>query len=245
MTVPLDTTADGFQIDPERLQALITPKTKAIVLNSPNNPTGCVLNIKSLEAVYDAVKNRDIFVICDDVYRQLVYDTEYHSFSEYRELRDRILVAQSFSKPYAMTGWRVGWLMADKPVKERLELVHQFCVVSTPAPFQRACVAALSCDPAPMREEYARRRSFVLGRLRELGMDVHTPAGAFYVFPSVEKYGMTSGDFALRLLNDAHVAVTPGAAFGADGYVRISYCCSMEELKKGMDRIERFIKELS
>ena len=239
--VPLDTTGSAFQIDPDALRALVTPKTKAIVLNSPNNPTGCVLNRQSLQAVHDAVKGRDIFVICDDVYRQLVYDTEYHSFAEYRDLRDRLLVVQSFSKPYAMTGWRMGYLMADRPVMERLELAHQFTVVSSAAPFQRACIEALKYDPAPMLSEYAKRRAYVLGRLSAMGMDVHTPEGAFYVFPSVEKYGMDSTSFCDRLLSEAAVAVTPGSAFGAEGYIRISYCCAMEALEKGLDRLEGFL----
>ena len=242
--VPLDTSADAFQIDPERLAALVTPKTKAIVLNSPNNPTGCILDRASLDAVYRVVRDRDIFVICDDVYRGLTYGAEYHSFAEYRDLREKLIVVQSFSKPYAMTGWRVGYLMADRPVKERLELVHQFTVVSTAAPFQRACIEALRYDPAPMREIYAQRRAYVLRRLRELGMDVRTPEGAFYVFPSVRKYGMDSTAFCERLLSEAHVAVTPGAAFGADGFIRISYCCATEELEKGLDRLAGFVRSL-
>ena len=241
---PLDTAGSAFQIDADALEALITPRTKAIVLNSPNNPTGCVLDKRSLQAVHDAVKDRDIFVVCDDVYRQLVYDTEYHSFAEYRDLRDRLLVVQSFSKPYAMTGWRMGYLMADRPVMERLELLHQFTVVSSAAPFQRACIEALRYDPAPMLSEYAKRRAFVLGRLSAMGMDVHTPEGAFYVFPSVKKYGMDSTSFCNRLLTEAAVAVTPGSAFGAEGYVRISYCCAMEALEKGLDRLEGFLHSL-
>lgn len=243
--VPLDTTPDGFQISEERLESLITPKTKAIVLNSPNNPTGCILDRRSLEAVYHIVKDREMFVICDDVYRQLVYGTEYHSFAEYRDLRDRLLVVQSFSKPYAMTGWRMGYLMADQPVKERLELAHQFAVVSSAAPFQQACIEALSCDPKPMLEEYAKRRAFVLKRLQEIGMDVRTPEGAFYVFPSIAEYGMDSTTFCTRLLENAHVAVTPGAAFGEDGHIRISYCCSMDTLEKGMNRLESFVRSLN
>ena len=242
--VPLDTTEDGFQIISEKLEALITPRTKAIVLNSPNNPTGCILDRQSLEAVYRAVRDREIFVVCDDVYRQLVYGTEYHSFAEYRDLRDRLLVVQSFSKPYAMTGWRMGYLMADRPVKERLELVHQFTVVSSAAPFQRACIEALLYDPAPMLAEYARRRAYVLDRLARMGLYVHTPEGAFYVFPSVERFGMTSTAFCEMLLEKAHVAVTPGSAFGGEGFIRISYCCAMDILEKGLDRLEAFIRSL-
>ena len=242
--VPLDTAPDDFQIDPAKLRALITPKTKAIVLNSPNNPTGCILNRQSLEAVRGAVRERDIFVVCDDVYRQLVYGTEYHSFAEYRELRDRILVVQSFSKPYAMTGWRMGYLMADRSVKERLELIHQYTVVSTPSPFQRACITALGCDVAPMREEYAARRGIVLDKLTAMNLPVTVPEGAFYAFPSIASLGLGSAEFCTRLIKEAGVAVTPGFAFGSDAHIRISYCCSREALTEGLDRLARFVDSL-
>ena len=242
--VPLDTTADGFQIDSQKLEALITPRTKAILLNSPNNPTGCVYNAASLRAVYEAVRTRDIFVICDDVYRQLCYSGDYHSFAEYRDLREKILLVQSFSKPYAMTGWRVGYLCVEASIRERLELLHQFLVTSAPAPFQRACLAALDCDPAPMREEYRRRRDFVLGRLAEIGLEVTRPEGAFYVFPSIARFGLDSTAFCTRLLTEAGLAVTPGAAFGADDHVRISYCCGMDDLRAGLDRLARFVRGL-
>ena len=242
--VPLDTTADGFQIDSQKLEALITPRTKALLLNSPNNPTGCVYNAASLRAVYEAVRARDIFIICDDVYRQLCYSGDYHSFAEYRDLREKILLVQSFSKPYAMTGWRVGYLCVEASIRERLELLHQFLVTSAPAPFQRACLAALDCDPAPMREEYRRRRDYVLGRLAEIGLEVTRPEGAFYVFPSIARFGLDSTAFCTRLLTEAGLAVTPGAAFGADDHVRISYCCGMDDLRAGLDRLARFVRGL-
>ena len=242
--VPLDTSPDGFQIDGARLAALITPKTKAVILNSPNNPTGCVYNEKSLDAVRRAASRRGIFVICDDVYRRLCYAGQCPSFADFRELRDRILLVQSFSKPYAMTGWRMGCLLCDAPVRERLELVHQFMVTSAPAPFQRACAAALDVDPAPMLSEYRRRRDYVLARLAGMDLETPRPDGAFYAFPSIARFGMDSTAFCTRLLEQARVAVTPGAAFGADGHVRISYCCAMAELERGMDRLEGFVRGL-
>ena len=242
--VPMDTEADGFQLRAARLAALITPRTKAIVLNSPNNPTGCVYDRESLEAVRAAAEAHDLFVICDDVYRQLCYEGEYHSFAEYQALRDRIIVVQSFSKPYAMTGWRLGYLMADAPVRERLALLHQFMVTSAPAPFQRAGVAALQSDPAPMIDEYRRRRDYALTRLADMNLDAPTPGGAFYVFPSIARFGLDSTAFCTRLLTEGGVAVTPGAAFGADGRVRISYCCGMDALREGFDRMARFIRQL-
>lgn len=242
--VPLDTTGDDFQIRPEALRPLIGPRTKAIVLNSPNNPTGAVYDRESLSAVYDAVKGRDIFVICDDVYRRLCYEEDYRSFAEYADLREQILVVQSYSKSWAMTGWRMGYLLADAGLRERLELIHQFMVTSTPAPFQEACITALAQDSGAMAAEYRARRDLVLRRLRAMGLDVKTPGGAFYVFPSIARYGMDAAEFCVRLLREAAVAVTPGNAFGADDHVRISYCCAPAELTKGMDRLERFLAAL-
>lgn len=239
--VPMDTTAQGFQIRPEILEAAVTDRTKAVILNSPNNPTGCVYDEESLQAVHNAAAGRDIFVICDDVYRQLYYGEEYHSFAEMSDLREQIIVIQSFSKPYAMTGWRVGYLMADMPVAERLQLIHQFDVVSVPSMFQSACIEALDTDPAPMREEYRRRRDYVTGRLEIMGLKTVMPEGAFYVFPEISSLGAGSGELARRLIREAGVAVTPGFAFGSDEHIRISYCCSMEDLKEGLDRIESFI----
>ena len=242
--VPLDTEPDGFRIDAQKLEALITPRTKAIILNTPNNPTGCVYDRASLEAVRRAVEGRDIFVICDDVYRRLCYSGPCISFADYGDLREKILLVQSFSKPYAMTGWRVGCLLCDESVLDRLALVHQFAVTSAPAPFQRACMAALDYDPAPMLAEYRRRRDYVLARLEEMGLPTPRPEGAFYAFPSIARFGMDSTAFCVRLLEEAGVAVTPGAAFGANGHVRISYCCGMDALAAGMDRLAGFVRGL-
>ena len=244
--VPLDTREDGFQINAEKLSALVTTRTKAIILNSPNNPTGCIYNEESLSAVRDAVKGRGIFVICDDVYRGLCYSKYYHSFAEFHDMKEQTLVVQSFSKPYAMTGWRVGYLMADYAIKERLELLHQFMVTSSPAPFQRACISALSCDVAveKMVSTYHKRRDYALERLNSMSLDVNKPEGAFYVFPSIAKFGINSNDFCTRLLLEDKLAVTPGFCFGADDYVRISYCCDDNVLSEGMNRLERFIGRL-
>ena len=242
--VPMDTTADGYQIREEKLRAHVTPCTKAIILNSPNNPTGCVLDSESLETVRRLASEREIFVVCDDVYRELCYTPDYRSFSAFSELRDRILLVQSFSKTYAMTGWRMGYLICDSAVRERLSLLHQFLVTSTPAPFQRACIAALKTDPAPMVAAYAARREIVLKALAEMGLPTAEPRGAFYAFPSIARFGMDSATFCTRLLQEQHVAVTPGAAFGADDHIRISYCCDSETLLRGMERLGDFINKL-
>ena len=240
----LDTTEDHFQINPDKLTSLVGEKTKAIILNTPNNPTGCIYTPESLQAVYRAVKGKPVFVICDDVYRQLIYTPDYHSMAEFRDLREQLLVVQSFSKPYAMTGWRVGYLMADRSITERLELVHQFMVVSVPSLFQRACIAALKCDPAPMVEVYRKRRAYVLERLEKMGMEVHEPLGAFYVFPSIAPYGLDSGEFCTRMIHQAGLAATPGFCFGSDRHIRLTYCYSDEVLQEGMNRLERFIRSL-
>ncbi len=242
--VPMDTSENDFQISEEMLEKAITDKTKAIILNSPNNPTGCVLNKESLDAVYNAVRNRNIFVICDDVYRQLIYTDDYESFASYRDLREKIIVIQSFSKPYAMTGWRMGYMLCDKSVKQHLEKVHQYTVVSTASFSQKACIEALHTDVSGMLEVYRKRRDYVLNRLSDMNLSVVTPKGGFYAFPSIEKFGLPSGEFCTRMINEAGLAATPGFCFGSDKHIRLTYCYSDEELKNGLDRLERFIGTL-
>ncbi len=239
--VAMDTSDDDFQIKAEKLLPLINERTKAIVINTPNNPTGCILTEESLNVIREAVRGKGIFVICDDVYRQLVYTGTAHSFTEFKDMRKQTILVQSFSKPYAMTGWRMGYFCADMEVMERLELVHQYMVTSTPAPFQRACIEALDFDPSAMLAEYADRRAFVLKRLEEIGMECSRPDGAFYAFPSIEKFGLSSADFCKRMITEAGLAVTPGFCFGSDRHIRISYCCSMATLVTAMDRLEKFV----
>ena len=242
--VPLPTEGNRFQITREMIESAITPRTKAVILNSPNNPTGCVYTPETLRAIHDAVAGKEIFVLCDDVYRQLVYADGYHSFAEFRDLREQIMVIQSFSKPYAMTGWRVGYLMCDLPVKKEIEKVHQFSVVSAASTSQKACVEALRSDPSPMRETYRRRRDFALRRLNEIGLEVCKPEGAFYLFPSIEKFGMDSATFCTRMIREAGLAATPGFCFGSDRHIRLTYCYSDEELSEGLNRLERFVRSL-
>lgn len=242
--VALNTSDQQFQIDAESLNACITPKTKAIILNTPNNPTGCVLNQKSLDTVHDAVKGKDIFVICDDVYRQLSYEGPAHSFTEYDDLSSQIILIQSFSKPYAMTGWRMGYLAAPFEVKSRMELVHQYMITSTPAPFQRACIEALHTDPRPFLEQYRKRREILLHGLDTIGLPYTRPEGAFYVFPHVSKFGLSSADFCTRMIQEVKLAATPGFCFGDDACIRFSYCCSEEHLKEGIERLSHFVQIL-
>ena len=244
VAVHLPTEKNRFQIDPEALRTAITPKTKAIVLTSPNNPTGCIYTKETLDAIHDVLRDKPIFVLCDDVYRQLVYTEGYHSFAEYQDMRDRIIVIQSFSKPYAMTGWRVGYCMADAPIRSRMQVFHQYTVVSAPAFFQPACAAALETDTAPMVELFRGRRDYVYKRLTDMGLEVQEPEGAFYMFINIEKYGMDSVAFCEKMLKEGLVGLIPGIYFGTEGYMRLSYCYSDEDLKRGLDRIEKFIGTL-
>lgn len=242
--IPLDTSQDHFQIAPEKLQALINEHTKAIILNTPNNPTGCVLNEKSLQAVHDAVKGKDIFVLADDVYQQLVYEKDCHSFTEYEDLRDQIILIQSFSKPYAMTGWRMGYMCLNAQLRERMELVHQFMITSTPAPFQTAAQKALDYDPEPFLAVYRKRRAFMLKRLQEIGLETVKPEGAFYVFPSIRQFGLSSDEFCTRMIQKVKLAATPGSAFGSDDHIRLTYCYGDDQLTEGMKRLEQFVSVL-
>lgn len=241
----LDISKTDFQIKYEELQAVISDKTKAIILNSPNNPTGCVLNEDSLKAVYNTVKSRDIFVLCDDVYCNISYkDKPTKSFAQFADLKEKILAVSGFSKTYAMTGWRLGWLMAEKSIKERLSLLHQYTVTSTPSLFQRSALSALDYDNSEMLSTYKKRRDYVTDRLKKMELDYPEPDGAFYVFPSIKKFGISSDEFCKRMIDEALLAVTPGSCFGCEGHIRISYCYSDEILKEGLNRLESFIKSL-
>ena len=242
-TVPLDLTATDFQITRESLEAVMTPNTRAIVLNSPNNPTGAVYSAESLAAVKKAVLGKPIWVICDNVYQQLS-SVEVPDLSLDEELRQQVLLCQSFSKPYAMTGWRVGYLIGPEAVMPRLLLLHAGMVTAVPTFLQTACVTALETDTSAMAETYARRQAYVCGRLDAMGLRYPKPEGAFYVFPNIEKFGMTSGEFCTRMIREARVATVPGSCFGGEGHLRISCCCNDADLEKGMNRMEAFIEKL-
>lgn len=242
--VPLDVTKTGFQITKESLEALITPKTKAILLNSPNNPTGVVLNAQSLAVVKEAVLGKPIFVISDNVYNLLSY-SECPDLSLDAQLKDQLLLCQSFSKPYAMTGWRLGYLVCPEYVMDRLLLLSAGTIASVPTFIQEAGAAALQEDVTPMREIYRHRREYITSRLREMGLTFPEPEGAFYVFVDISRFGMRSDEFATRLIREGKLAAVPGSCFGVEGYLRLSYCYGEAELKKGLDRLEAFIQSLS
>ena len=241
--VPLDISKTGFQIDGAALKAAITEKTKAIILNSPNNPTGAVLNEDSLNSVKQAVLGKPIFVICDNVYNQLVYGP-CPDLTLDQELKEQLILCQSFSKPYAMTGWRIGYLTCPDYVMDRLLLLSAATITAVPTFLQDAAITALSTDPDPMREVYRRRRDYVCARLRAMGLTFPKPEGAFYVFPDISRFGLGSEEFCRRMITEGKVAAVPGACFGSDRHIRISYCYGDEELEKGLDRMEAFISSL-
>ena len=242
-SVFLDVSKTGFQITPQSLNACLTEKTKAIVLNSPCNPTGVILNRESLEAVKEAVLERDLYLICDNVYNQLVYGPcEDLSLDE--ALKDNTILCQSFSKPYAMTGWRVGYLVCPEKLLEQLLLLSAAEIAAVPTFLQTAAQTALEQDTAPTRALYRRRRDYVCARLTQMGLEFPDPQGAFYVFPSIQKFGIPSWDFCLRLVKEGGLAAVPGTCFGCEGYIRLSYCYSDRDLEESLNRLETFIRRL-
>ena len=243
-TVLLDVTKTGFQITKEALDAAITPNTKAIILNSPCNPTGVVFSEESLANVKAAVLGKPIFVIADNVYNQLCYVDTCPDLTLDPELKDQLILCQSFSKPYAMTGWRIGYLTCPEYVMDRLLLLSAAEITAVPTFLQEAAVTALKTDTSSMKEVYRRRRDYVCSRLRDMGLTFPEPEGAFYVFVDIRKYGIDSGTFCTRMIREGKVAAVPGFCFGAEGYIRLSYCYSDAELKKGLDRMESFLKTL-
>ena len=241
----LDTEPNRFQIDEAELRACVTPTTKAIVICSPGNPTGCVLDAGSLDAVARVVAETGIYVVCDDVYNRLVYTDEFERFAQrHPELREQTVVVESFSKPWAMTGWRLGWLAAAAPVEAEIAKAHQYMVSSAVSFEMDAAVKALAVDPAPMLDVYRNRRKIVIDALAEMGLDVVEPAGAFYAFPSIKKFGMTAEEFCIRAIEEAGVALVPGDCFACEGHVRLSYCVATKDLKEGLNRLATFVKTL-
>ena len=238
----LDTAPAGFQIDEEALRAVVTPDTKALVICSPNNPTGCVFSASSLDAVARVAEETGIYVVCDDVYNRLVYTEGFERFAaRHVELHEQVVVVESFSKPWAMTGWRLGWLAAAAPVAAEIAKMHQYLVSSAASFEMPAGEAALAVDPAPMLATYRARRERVLAALDEMGLPCVEPSGAFYAFPCIEKTGLTSEEFCTRAIREAGVALVPGDCFGAEGYARLSYCVADDALNEGLRRLSAFV----
>ena len=238
-----------FRLTAEELEAAITPKTKLLVLPFPNNPTGAVMERKDLEAVAEVVKKHDIYVLSDEIYSELTYLEHHVSIASLPGMKERTILINGFSKSHAMTGWRLGYACGPRLILDQMLKIHQFAIMCAPTTSQYAAVDALRNgdeDVANMREQYDGRRRFLMHRFQEMGLKCFEPFGAFYVFPSIREFGMTSEEFATRLLEEEKVAVVPGTAFGAcgEGFLRISYAYSLENLKVALDRIEHFISRL-
>ena len=239
----LDLKKSDFQIDKTALEELISPKTRAIVLNSPNNPTGCVLSQKSLDIVAELAEKHDFYILCDNVYAALSAEAP-PDLTLRPELRERVILCQSFSKPWAMTGWRLGWLAAPADLIDKFTLLQAAQIASVPTFLQKAAETALQVDVQDMAAVYRKRREYVLNRLDAMGLRYPKPEGAFYVFPDIARFGMDSETFCTRLIEEGGLAAVPGSCFGGEGHIRLSYCYSDAELRESLDRLEAFIKTL-
>ena len=249
--VPIELKAENeFRLTKEELEAAVTPKTKLLVLPFPNNPTGAVMRKKDLEAIAEVVEKHDLFVISDEIYSELTYGEEAHtSFASLPGMWERTITINGFSKSHAMTGWRLGYACGPRVILDQMLKIHQFAIMCAPTTSQYAAVEALRHgdeDIERMREQYDGRRRYVMKRLEDMGLPCFEPLGAFYIFPCIKEFGMTSDEFATKLLQDQKIAVVPGTAFGAcgEGFLRISYAYSLESLKTALDRMEQFVIKL-
>ena len=244
--VPLDISNSNFQIDEEALRALITEKTKLMVITSPNNPTGVVLNKKSLDVIKAVALEHRIFVISDDVYHQLVYAEQFDKLSDDLEIRHLLIVAQSFSKPYAMTGWRIGYLLADAPIAAHINMIHSYLVTGISTFTQVASIDALNEDTSQVRELYRQRLMRSMQILDDYKIDYVKPEGAFYIFIKIGEFGMDSETFCNKALHDYKIALVPGIYFNTskDEYIRISYAVKENDLYEGLRRLGVMVKEL-
>ena len=238
-----------FRLTARELQDAITDKTKILVLPFPNNPTGAIMEKRDLEEIAEVVKEKDLFVISDEIYAELTYKEKHVSIASLPGMKERTILINGFSKAYAMTGWRLGYACAPAVIMEQMIKIHQFAIMCAPTTSQYAAVEALKNgddDVAQMRESYNQRRRYLMHAFQEMGLKCFEPYGAFYVFPCIKEFGMTSEEFAERLLREEKVAVVPGTAFGdcGEGFLRISYAYSLDNLKIAMEKIGHFIERL-
>ena len=240
-----------FRLTAEELEASITPNTKLLVLPFPNNPTGAVMERKDLEAIAEVVEKHDLFVLSDEIYAELTYleGQDHVTIASLPGMRERTVLINGFSKSYSMTGWRLGYACAPKEILEQMLKIHRYAIMCAPTTSQYAAVEAVrngDGDVAAMREEYNGRRRYLMHRFREMGLKCFEPFGAFYAFPCIQEFGMTSEEFATRMLQEEKVVVVPGTAFGdcGEGFLRISYAYSLDSLKEALDRMEAFLTKL-
>lgn len=243
------TKENQFKVQPEQLEQAITNRTKAIMICSPNNPTGAMLNKEEMIRIAEVAKKHDLLILSDEIYAELVYDDLYTSFAAIDDMRDRTILFSGFSKDLAMTGWRLGFVCGPEDIIEGILKIHQYAIMCASTMAQHAGLEGLKNgrdDIARMRKSYRQRRNFIVQSLNEMGLNCHKPEGAFYTFPSVESTGFSSEEFAKRLLQTEKVVVVPGEAFGAggEGHVRCSYATSMAQLQEAMTRMKRFVANL-
>ena len=248
--VPIELKEENdFRLQPQELEAVLTEKTKILMISYPNNPTGAIMEKKDLEAIAEVVKAHDLLVISDEIYSELTYREPHVSIASLPDMKDRTIVINGFSKAFAMTGWRLGYAMGNAEIIQQMVKIHQFGIMSAPTISQYAAIDALRNseeDVKNMRDSYNQRRRFLMDFFRRVGIPCFEPYGAFYVFPNISEFGMTSEEFATELLKEQKVAVVPGDAFGAcgEGFIRVSYAYSIEELKRATGRLEQFICKL-
>lgn len=241
---------NDFRLTAEELEAAITDKTKLLILPFPNNPTGAIMERKDLEAIAKVIEKHDIYVLSDEIYSELTYNEEGHvSIAAIPGMLERTIVINGFSKAFAMTGWRLGYACGPKNIIEQMTKIHQFAIMCAPTTSQYAAIEALRHgdeDVAEMCEAYNQRRRYLMHMFKEMNIPVFEPFGAFYIFPCIKEFGMTSDEFALRFLEEEKVAVVPGTAFGdsGEGFLRISYAYSIESLKEALGRMAKFVERL-
>ena len=238
-----------FRLTAQELRDAITDKTKVLVLPFPNNPTGAIMERKDLEAIAEVVLEKDLFVISDEIYSELTYGRDHVSIAQIPGMKERTILINGFSKSYAMTGWRLGYACGPRLILDQMLKIHQFAIMCAPTTSQYAAVEAMKNgdrDVQEMREAYNQRRRYLMYAFRQMGLPCFEPYGAFYVFPCIKEFGLTSDEFALRFLQEEKVAVVPGTAFGecGEGYIRISYAYSLENLKLAIGRLADFVKRL-
>ena len=238
-----------FRLTAQELEEAITEKTKILVLPFPNNPTGAIMERKDLEEIAEVIKKHDIFVISDEIYSELCYTDQHVSIANIEGMQERTILINGFSKSYAMTGWRLGYACRPKEIIEQMTKIHQYCIMCAPTTSQYAAVEALKNgdeDVQNMREAYNQRRRYLVHAFKEMGLECFEPFGAFYMFPCIKEFGMTSDEFATRFLMEEKVAVVPGTAFGdcGEGFIRISYAYSLDNLKLAIGRLQHFVEKL-
>lgn len=240
---------DQFKLTPEKLEAAITPKTKAMLINFPSNPTGGVMTKEDYEKLVPIIKEHELIVISDEIYAELSYDDNFYSLANFDEIKDQVIIISGFSKAYAMTGWRLGYTLANPTFTKAMNKIHQYIIMSAPTAAQYAAIEAMRHGDQhvlEMKNSYLARRNFITRGFNRIGLTTHLPQGAFYIFPDIRSTKLTSEEFCEQLLKDQKVACVPGTAFGeaGEGFIRVSYAYSIDHIKIALERIEKFLAKL-